>query len=84
MADQLHDERCRECDKEIRVAKTLPHEGDEEPTGCGASVWDDDQERHVGWICLDCAWEFAMRTDGDDLPHGMLSFPDVEFTYCWS
>ncbi len=85
MKDSLRDEKCRECQKSIRVSPVMPYEGDEEETGCAASYpgeFGDDE--FCGWICFDCAFAAAMRTVDDDGVRGMLGggAGGWDFTYC--
>lgn len=84
MKPELQNEVCRECEKEIQVAPYSPWEGDE-PTGCAATCWDSEacSEYSVGWICLECAFNAAMRSKDDPGIRGIFGGPgpDWDFSY---
>ena len=84
MSDKLRDEICRECKKAIRVSQTSPYEGDEEETGCAASIWTGEcTQQFVGWICFECAFAAAMRTEDDEGVRGSIGACGTDWDFCY-
>lgn len=77
--DELSPAKCRECHKPIMVARYSPHPLEREATGMAATMWDyeREQDRFVGWICTECAFELV----GEGKPGGISGGPDLTFHY---